>query len=140
MKIIGLDPGGTTGTALYDLRHDSWERRQIVGEHHNEALWKYLVLVHPDIVVCESFIYQQRTKVDLRAVEYIGVARLYCQINSMSLIEQPPAMKAFWDDDKLKAINLWVPGSPHACDATRHVLQFLTFKRGMKQWIQLLKG
>jgi hypothetical protein len=112
MKVIALDPGGTTGWATYD---------------GNEYKCGQL---GPDfIVVTESFQYRQgkwRPNVSLMSREYIGVTKLFCANNVHDYVEQTAAQaKALVTDDKVKAMGLWHTGWPHAMDATRHLLFYL---------------
>src|SRR5262245_52010581 len=98
-----------------------WGQYQIgPGEHHQE-LWQYLSDTEADVVIYERFMYQRReltrgVTLNLDAVEYIGVTKLWCQQHAdVKLVCQTPHQaKLFWDDDKLKQVELYTPGAPHA--------------------------
>lgn len=138
-QIIALDPGGTTGVAFasdYQLI-DAW---QITQSLHHTVLHTMLSNMEPDLVVCESFQYRRMDKVDLIPVEYIGVARLWCSQNAVPFVLQTPTVgKKFWTDDKLKLVGEYKKGAPHANDAVRHLLQYLSFTAKDDRYIQLLR-
>lgn len=156
MKIVALDPGGTTGLAwinLDPLLDDPTVHHEQIGpnEHHVELLNR-LQQLRPDIMVYERFLYQQRDKVNLISCEYIGVIKLYWRLTCNShpkvahlthpvvLVKQTPAQMDFWTDNKLRAVDLYIPGQPHAVDATRHLLYYMSFTRKDKRWILQLRG
>jgi hypothetical protein len=92
------------------------------------------------MIVYESFLYQRRDKVDLRPVEAIGVIKLYHEIYRTPIISQTPSQgKAFWTDDRLKKLDLWEAGQPHAMDALRHLLYYQAFKLNDKTLLERLK-
>ena len=123
MKVVSLDPGTTTGVAIYDGKRDDWDRYQLGPKEHHDQLYDVLESVKPLYVVCETFTFQPRTKVVLDSVEYIGVMKLWCQHNDRRPTMQTPAQgKAFWGESKLRAVGLWLANQPHAMDATRHLL------------------
>lgn len=139
MRILALDPGRTTGAAYFpddDTFHV--EQRELAYSH--KSLYNYLRLVNPDIIVCESFVYQRRDKVDLSPVEMIGVIKLFCERNGTPYHEQTPSQaKKFWEDKKIKTCGLWIPGNPHAIDAARHLLYFMTFTQKDQRWMLMLQ-
>jgi hypothetical protein len=99
---------------------------QLTGEHH-QTLYDMLVQASPDVVITESFTYRRQDYAILTSVEYIGVAKLYCQEREMPLVQQPPsAAKALWTNDKIKRLGLWRPNERHAMDALRHLLYYVT--------------
>jgi hypothetical protein len=130
MKVIALDPGGTTGWATYD--GNEYKCGQLGPEEHHQQLYGLLEFMETDpdfIVVTESFQYRQgkwRPNVSLMSREYIGVTKLFCANNVHDYVEQTAAQaKALVTDDKVKAMGLWHTGWPHAMDATRHLLFYL---------------
>jgi len=141
MRILALDPGRTTGVAYFPDTPSGTpnvEQRELPYSH--KALYNHLRLVNPDIIVCESFVYQRRDKVDLSPVEMIGVVKLYCERGGVPYHEQTPSQaKKFWDDKKIKTCGLWVPGHPHAVDAIRHLLYFMTFTINDNRWMKMIQ-
>lgn len=149
MEIIGLDPGGTTGVCRYttfDSGSPVIESSQLgPGEHHLE-LFDLLVGHHPDLIICERFDYRPRQgNADLSPVEYIGIVNMYWQYRDQSVErdvevfyqQQLAHDKGLWTDDKLKVVGLHTPGKPHANDATRQVLYYVTNHMNDPYWIEL---
>lgn len=163
LNILWLDPGGTTGWALYtcDLmsmgegtpweHHNvKWNSGHLGPEQHHCQLWSLIGACHTDnyILGYESFEFRQgkqRAKIVLDSKEYIGLCKLYaCLTNPtvpVELISQTAATgKGFWSDEKLKQVGLFTPAMRHAMDATRHLLHYLTFGPFQRrEWFQLLK-
>ena len=139
MNIVAFDPGFTTGVARFGKDIDEmFETTQVVGI---SGLWDVLHMGAPyDRIVYESFLYQRRDKVDLRPVEAIGVIKLYAAIHDITLVAQTPATgKRFWTDEKIKKLNLWEEGQPHAMDAMRHLLYYRAFSQGEHSLLEVLK-
>ena len=131
MRLIGLDPGGTTGWAIMDISETTarWRMGQIGPQEHHAELYAFLEREHVQktVLISESFEYrrEQRTNVELISREYIGVAKLFAQERGTTYVQQTAAQgKAFWTDEKLKKTDLYVVGQQHARDATRHVLYY----------------
>jgi hypothetical protein len=136
MRIVALDPGGTTGVVAYEPGKD------LRTEHLASAIevWAYLNKLYPTRVVFERFAYQRRDKVDLTPVEVIGVIKLWCDINDVPYtIQTPSQAKNLWTDGKLKQLGLWEPGKNHAMDAVRHLMYYLIVTKGDRSWLQKLK-
>lgn len=144
MRIVGLDPGGTTGVAVFDLNEDSWSqnRMQLGPEEHHEELYEWLKELRPDLIIYESFEYRtrQRDNLVLVSVEYIGVIKLFCSVTKTKSKPQTAAYgKAFWSNDKIAQLALWTANMPHAMDATRHVLQYISFTQKDQRFLRALK-
>jgi hypothetical protein len=140
-KIVGIDPGGTTGLVIYDHNEKSWKGMELVGEHY-QALHNTLHDAEPDVIVCERFDYRPKQgSVDLDPVEYIGVIKLYCQQFNVPAHyqDQLKGHKGLWTNDKLKVLGLYVPGKGHAMDAMRQVLYYLTVARNNMYWVNKYK-
>lgn len=151
MKIIGLDPGGTTGVCRYTTFESggspSIDSFQLGPEEHHLELFDFLVEDRPQLIVCERFDYRPRQgNADLSPVEYIGVVNMYEQLCKHDQHEpdvdvfyqqQLAHDKGLWTDDKLKVVRLHTPGQPHANDATRQVLYYVTQHMNDPYWIEL---
>ena len=160
-RVIALDPGGTTGWAMwqdtkfpgtFEGRDEKvWEHftcGQIGPEEHHEELYELLerMQTHKFIVICESFEFRQsdnhREGTVLISREYIGVAKLFTkrrgglnlQVHYVS--QSPSQAKGFVSDEKLKAMGLYVPGQRHARDALKHLVYYLVNKKHMHQLIK----
>lgn len=116
-----------------------------------EHLYRWLMQwVNPatDKIVLETFEFrkedaQNREYIDYSTGEFIGVVRLFCELTETTChLQGASEAKAFWNDDKLKRVGLWLPGraNRHVRDATRHWLHYQTFKRGDQSWLALLRN
>lgn len=124
MRVIAIDPGGTTGWCLVDDNRVS-STGQLSGAHYAE-LYNLLGILEPSIVVCERFVHRSTFGVDQVALEYIGVIKLFCQARELDLRMHTAAMaKQFWTDPKVKKIGLWKANQRHAVDAIRHALTYI---------------
>jgi hypothetical protein len=160
MRIVALDPGGTTGVATYtfETTHEgeegTWERNQLGPEEHHDSLEAFLDVYEPHTIVYERFNYQRReldkgVSLRLDSVEYIGVIKLWHakRFETVTLVpHQPSQMNLFGggtghDDggEKLKKLGLYIPGAPHAMDATRHLMYYLVVTLGQRWWLERLK-
>lgn len=148
-RYLGIDPGGTTGLAIYTETPETpqgegiWKREQVGPVEHHAQLMDRLRALRPDLVVCERFTYQQRDKVILVPVEYIGIVKLYCIATRTKLhfqmASQAVGEKCFWNDKKLAQIGLHLPGQPHANDATRHLLYYFMTQLHDSSWVHKLE-
>lgn len=150
MRIMGLDPGGTTGVAIYDDEaFCHWERYSLGPEPHHTDL--FYDLQGETEIVYEDFIYQRReidkgVSLSLVSVEYIGIIKLYEQDSPpelpVTLVKQSPSngknSNSFWDDDKLKQLGLWT-NVEHERDATRHILYYVSFTLNDRRFLDQLK-
>jgi hypothetical protein len=144
MNFIALDPGTTTGIAVFDDELDKLDAFQIGPEEHHSELYSLLNGLDPAVVISERFQFRpvdkNRQRIVLDSREYIGVAKLYCQRNRKPFVLQTPAeAKGFWTDDKIRKLDLWIPSHPHAMDATRHLLYYWMRSQG-NMFIDKLKG
>ncbi len=158
MKVVALDPGGTTGWAVYcdevaerDAKRAHSPQLFLPGfycgefrkSNHHEELFDWLAFehTHDTTVVCESFEFRQnrqRDNINLMSKEYIGVTKLFGQTHAVPVVFQTAALgKGFVTDQKLKAMSLWSPGNKHAMDAMRHLVYFLINKKGRTDLVTL---
>lgn len=141
MYILALDPGGTTGWRGLEVEgtNHRWGHGHLGPDIHHFSLWGLLNSTMPDVVVYESYLHSPRGK-DLMAREYIGVIRLWCEMNPKveRAVQNSAEGKGFWDDDKLTKAGLWTTVK-HTRDATRHLLTYLTKKNPGNQYIQMLR-
>lgn len=127
VDIVALDPGTTTGVATFeDRRYRSFHIRPDEYPHPHEALYDMLSNLQPKIVIYEQFHFRQgMTGVVFTGVEYIGVIELYCQLKyTDKVLITPSSGKGFWEDRKLKAIDVHNPGHVHGNDAMRLLLTY----------------
>jgi hypothetical protein len=135
--ILSLDPGVTTGFAI---KFDNGEVKADQVKCSHRAMYDMLVQLDPDEIVFERFTYQRRDKVVLWPVEVIGIIRLFAEQFEVPLFAQTPAQAMnLFTDDKIKAMDLWVPGLVHGMDAMRHLLYYMVITKGEKQWLENLR-
>ena len=150
MKIITVDPGGTTGIAEYNTVTEDLLQFQIGPDEHHDELNEYLWASLPNVIVCERFNYQRRdlekgVSLVLVSREYIGVCKRYVQwynrINKdnnnlqVELAMQQPSCMGLFTDRKLKKIGVYRPAMVHANDATRHLFYYMTTEMKDNKWI-----
>jgi hypothetical protein len=137
IKVVSLDPGKTTGWACATIAPDKpiyldYDQRMF----SHAQLFRFLDSHSPDFVVCESFEYRnrQRDNLELISREYIGVAKLYCEIREKPrLCMQTAAQgKGFFNDTKLRQMKLHQSSPSHGRDAARHLLHWFNFGGGYK--------
>ena len=126
--VLAIDPGKTTGYALYDRASDTFGSGELTYDDTCELLLKTASQYGDDLlVVSEAFIITQQTAKNTQApwsLELIGVARHYSRLHTgRDLILQAPATaKRFSSDERLKTMSWYKPGKGHANDAARHLL------------------
>ena len=138
--MLSLDPGGTTGYAIFDVDlvnldqpAELIQRGQIAGSLQGFLDFYHDVLdaINIDLIVCESFTLREGVYgADLSPVYIIGaVQALYGE--TAQLEYQEPKLKPLCDDARLKKMGLHVPGKPHANDAVRHAVIYLRNNKHM---------
>jgi len=153
MRILGIDPGGTTGIVVIDVAWDE-NRYEPTPDAYRfdaqiEARWdagsdsvgsQMFDLIHdndPDLIVIEKFIITQRTarfSQQPDAMWIIGGVRFLADISSIPVHMQPASLaKTTWDNERLKETGWFkVVKQPHARDALRHALtSCVTYKPGV---------
>ena len=128
--ILSLDPGGTTGYAIFEVEDEQQaeliKRGQIQGgiKGFLDFHWDVLEDMNFDLIVCESFTLREGIYgADLSPVSIIGA--LEALYPTTKLVYQEPKLKPLCDDERLKKLGLHVPGRPHANDAVRHGIIYL---------------
>jgi len=146
--ILAIDPGVTTGlchgkldttagTLTVRPEQDKYSPNELLNLLMDAVPEKHEGMLH---VIYESFQYRNasRAGLNLTPVKLIGVIELfderYVQDDGLShvrLYEQSPATgKAFFRDDRLKELDIYEVGCEHGRDATRHLMQWITFGAG----------
>lgn len=133
---LALDPGRTTGYAAVGKTDRLFLAFSQASWDHSD-LAAFLRSLRPSYIVCEDFDYRRipGANVDLYPVELIGVLRLINQtdLRLSEVYMQKPSVqgkKAYWTDDKLKEMDLYVRGLPHGHSALKHLLDWMSFRRG----------
>lgn len=132
--ILSLDPGGTTGAALWNVEDDEFPEliwaKQIEGSLNGflDFHWDILDGINIDEIVAESFTLREGVYgADLSPVYIIGA--LEALYPTIPIIYQEPHMKPLCDDDRLRKLRLHIAGKGHANDAIRHLIIYLRNKK-----------
>lgn len=138
--LLALDPGGTTGWALYNPISGKVICGQMGPEDHHFELRLFLreqlrvatYAIRDLIVVCESFEFRNsvdKDKIELFSREYIGIVKCFQQETYTQVDWQTASSgKFFIHDVKLKRMGWYIPtrGMVHARDALRHLSRYMT--------------
>jgi hypothetical protein len=136
---LAIDPGGTTGLCYCEIK--PVEKLAIILPEQKKMtlkeVWDTLddVEFMLDYVVYESFEYRKNSRegLDLTPVKIIGVIELAGEWyeSGLRIFPQTAAMGlGYYNDRKLQEKKVYIPGMPHAMDATRHMLHWLQFRFG----------
>lgn len=130
MTVVGVDPGGTTGLAIWspDL---GLSLREIKGA---DAAVDWLAdtarsLKRATFVVEKYIITPATAKLSQQhdPLEIIGALKFLVRKYEHNLVLQSPSeAKAFSTNEKLKRVGWYKPGQDHARDASRHALLYLS--------------
>lgn len=128
--MLGVDPGGTTGLALFDYSDNEYEllwKKQVPNSLQGFLDWhwdegQFLDL---DALVCESFDLRAGIFPDLSPVYIIGAIEALWPKAVVDIVYQKPSQKHLCEDPVLKRMNLHSPGRPHANDAVRHGIIYM---------------
>lgn len=135
---VTLDPGETTGVAVFDgdttIRVYQQETKEI-GPAYDwlyETLEQYPLESHPHLRYEDYRVYEWKSAdhswSQIHTLRWIGailVAVHHAGWDHSSCMAQHA--KGFWTDEKLKHFGLYTPGLKHGRDALRHLLYFLLF-------------
>lgn len=133
MRILAVDPGGTTGFVHYERADDSESFIPHQMDDRNEFMWSVdESFAGLNVVVCEDFrITGQTAKKSPQAdaLKIIGALDYLCFKHEVQFVLQTPAdAKRFATDSRLKKAGMWTPGRKHANDAARHLFLWLCRK------------
>lgn len=137
MIVLALDPGKTTGWAGAWLNEGDICIKAGQADYSPAQLWALLSSIRPDHLVCESFEYRNKARpgLELFSRNLMGVCELWQDVSHCHYRTQSPSeAMAFFSDPRLKKGGHYTVGQDHARDATRHLLYYLTFKKGSQLW------
>ena len=127
--ILSLDPGGTTGVALFEVTEEDAELiwvKQIEGglQGFLNFHWEVLEDMKIDRIIAESFTLREGIYgADLSPVYIIGA--LEALYPTTEIVYQEPKLKPLVDNERLKKMGLYLPSKPHGMDAVRHGIIYL---------------
>lgn len=143
--VLSFDPGETTGVAAMQngklLMYGQIPTKTISTDvlmSVTGLIKKYPILRYNPkaVVTVEDYkVYEwkkdQHSWAGLHTPQFIGMIKTACALH----LQKDPVMrmaqhvKGFFTDDKLKKMNLYCPGMPHARDAIRHACYQSVFKK-----------
>lgn len=143
MKVISIDPGVTTGFCYAEITpKEKMEFFPSQNVDDVDDLWRRLVRFEPRYIVMESFEFRQgkqHSGINLFPKELIGVTRLYSLLASQACglyMQTASQGKGYYNDKKLSDHGFIKRGDKthlgHGLDATRHLLQWVTFGAGFE--------
>lgn len=140
-RLLALDPGETTGASLVivppepnqfllesQLQITTWPLEAGVPN-----LSDVITKLKPTHVIYESYhVYSWRLNEhkfsEVPTLQIIGAIKTLCIQQQISYSSQSAQVgKAFFTDKRLKNLDCYFEGAPHARDSLRHALQFITF-------------
>lgn len=143
--ILALDPGKTTGYCLGvhtgDMLYLAPEEDQLSVRELLELLQAFCgIYGHNKYVVYEDFQYRNyaRMGLDLTPVKMIGIIELCQDLYPDVRFDKQSAStgKTFFSNDELKRLGVyWGHGKGHGRDASRHLLQWMTFGPGSQFYV-----
>lgn len=134
MRVVAVDPGLTTGVAVYE--HGGFSSFEIPGgllpavACVRDLLTPNAVLVFEKFVISSSTVKKDLT--DAYTALYInGAIQVAAQERqALRVVTQTPAQKEWAKDSFLKALGWYQVGlGGHANDAARHILKYLADSR-----------
>lgn len=145
-RILGLDPGHTTGTCFFE-RGVLTDWKQIVTieedplKRHGQlreiwsAIDQLIEYYDPTLIVCENYrIYehklQQHANSGVETLRLIGGIDYYAESHRIPIrYQMATEHKGFCTDKKLQQWGYWQPGMRHSRDAIRAVTYHLLFNK-----------
>jgi hypothetical protein len=127
--ILSLDPGGTTGVALFEVTEEDaeliWVKQIERGlQGFLNFHWDVLEDMKIDRIIAESFTLREGIYgADLSPVYIIGA--LEALYPTTEIVYQEPKLKPLVDNERLKKMGLYLPSKPHGMDAVRHGIIYL---------------
>lgn len=145
MRVLAVDPGGTTGWAFRDDRGEvRWgqvpgglegfvDTMTFGSDFEASSVFEPVHYNTPTVLVIERYTIQERTTKFSRqmdAPEIIGHLKgLARKLDIEVVMQQPAQAKRLFTDDRLRQFGWWAKGEEHARDALRHLGYYLATKR-----------
>lgn len=139
-QVLALDPGGTTGWAIFQVHPDAmggdpdfpvmdnvewWTAGEIEGEQPDQ-LDQLVALINEwpaARLVTEQF--KVRSIQALLDPAEINAALKWAVRPRYFVFQNPDMAMKTVTDDRQKSWGYWIPGKPHARDAVKHAITFL---------------
>jgi hypothetical protein len=120
VKVVAIDPGGTTGICLVDDADVRWSAEIRTIPHLVDVLGKLLAHQHPDAVVIEDFVGSGAAKNYYDPVRVIGAVEAVMAGSHLPLVKQVPGKQLRYRDEVASKSK-----SPHVRSALAHAFYYL---------------
>lgn len=134
MTILAVDPGNTTGWAVFFRVTDPLDAAILMrsgAEKFSLAdWWAHLYAVKPTTIIIERFsLYAHKAEQQINSTfftcELIGITKLWADINEVPLHQQTAQVgKQIWTDARLEQFG-YLHNNRHTRDAIRHGLTYM---------------
>ena len=131
-RVISIDPGGTNGICIAEGDGQDWQIKYVDGlEKHKLFEILEQIEVEGTLLIYETYrLYESKAKAmignEFETVQIIGVIKYICEKRGIPYRDSPTSNKAFFTDQRLKDMGLYVP-IDHKRDAIRHFLYWMYF-------------
>lgn len=139
-QVLSLDPGGTTGWAVFCVHPDAMGPNPEFRILDNIDWWTAGEFTGSSMSQCDEIIELANSWPDARLVtEMFRLRQLSAELDPVEInhtikwalrpryfVDQQPGLAmSTVTDDRQKEWGFWVPGKPHARDAVKHNITFL---------------
>jgi hypothetical protein len=143
-QIIALDPGGTTGWALFQVHPDAMTGDPDITVMSNIEWWTAGEFTGSSLSQCDEVVELCVSWPGARLVtEDFKLRQMAAELDPVEInhtvawalrpryfVKQSAALAmGTVTDDRQKAWGFWIPGKPHARDAVKHAITFLKRKK-----------
>lgn len=136
MKLFAIDPGRTTGLAwatidrTWQVTGPGWTQLPTYDISSVSDILELIPAINPDVVVMENFI-TRTLAADDWPISIVSIIQWEFSRGNYweglwagTLAIQQPAERSIINDVRLKRMELYQPGLPHANDAMRHLVVY----------------
>lgn len=135
LKLLSLDPGETTGVAVFQglVLSDALQLPTGLMPLAAQTVYHYILKIDPKVVVMEDYkVYawkaNQHKWAELHTPKLIGAIQFACaELGIPLFLQSAQTGKGFCTDERLKEWGFYRAAHRHANDAIRHACQWLMF-------------
>lgn len=134
MRVMAIDPGPSTGIALWDTDDELPWATTLQRHEAEDFIVEKIAKQAVHLVICEEFVITAGTakkgRMGSESIEMIGVVKYFCRECDVELkFGRPSDAMKFATNEKLKRIGWYQTGPEHARDALRHLLTWAALNR-----------
>lgn len=116
MRIVGVDPGLTTGLCFYN----DGELESMTEARSDVEVADYICACAPDVVVMENYIVGKRPSRPKEPLMMIGAVSYMCQVEGIELVIQGPNILS-----RMMKMTKGIHKSDHIRSACAHVMYYM---------------